>query len=57
MSGKNLQNGRRHEKIPFQIYEGLTSSKIGEMLGLTESGVHQIHRRAIMRLKVIRLLK
>jgi RNA polymerase sigma factor FliA len=41
------------EKIVLTLYyyEGLTLAEIGEVLGVTESRVSQLHTKAILRLK------
>jgi RNA polymerase sigma factor for flagellar operon FliA len=37
--------------IGLYYYEGLTLKEIGEVLGVTESRVSQLHTKAILRLK------
>jgi len=37
--------------IGLYYYEGLTLKEIGEILGVTESRISQLHTKAILRLK------
>jgi len=37
--------------VALYYYEGLTLREIGEVLGVTESRVSQLHTKAVMRLK------
>ena len=42
---------RENTVITLSYYEELTLREIGEVLGVTESGVSQLHTKAILRLK------
>ncbi len=52
--GGTIESLPKREKmvIALYYYEGLTLKEIGEVLGVTESRVSQLHTKALLRLKV-----